>query len=124
MPLFALCRGWNVDCSAGLVHIEETHPVTRLEKRAGLTVDVPHLHRRGADDLPAAGAVLRVDAAESTGQCYGAGRNTGARALPAGDMQRGITSDQITKTGSEAAEGNGEFAFGVPADNLLDAQAG
>jgi len=39
-------------------------------------------------------------------------------------MQRGIASDQITKTGSEAAEGNGEFAFGVPADNLLDAQAG
>ncbi|MND39995.1 hypothetical protein D3C80_307270 [compost metagenome] len=64
------CRDGNIDRLAGLVHVEETHPVTRLEKCAGIAVNIPHFHRRRADDLPAAGAVLRIDAAEGTSQCH------------------------------------------------------
>ena len=36
----------------------------------------------------------------------------------------GIAADKIAKTGSKAAEGDGEFACGVAADDLIDRKAG
>ncbi len=116
--------GGNINRSSGLVHIEETHAITRLEKRTGITVYIPHLHRCGADDLPAAGAILRIDAAEGASQRHRTRRNAGTRALPARHVKSRIAANQITEAGRETAEGHGEFAFGMAADDFVDAHAG
>ena len=100
--------------------IEEAHAVARLKKRRRLPRQIPHLHRRGADDLPAARACLRIDAGKGTGQRHGACRDFRARALPARHLQRRIAADEIAEAGCETAEGHGEFARRMPLDHLSD----
>ncbi len=116
--------GIDRDRRLTLGDVIEADAVAGLEEGAGLPVDIPHLVRRRADDLPATGACLRIDAAEGAGKRHGTGGNACARALSARHMQGRIAAGEIAEARGKAAEGNGEFAFGMAADHLLDGQAG
>ena len=94
------------------------------QQRRLRAVQVPHALRGAADQLPAARAVAGIDAGEAARQPDRAGRDPGARRVPPGHVEPGVTAGQIAEAGDEAGEGHRPSRAGVQGDHLVLAQPG
>ncbi len=94
----------------------EPHLVAGRQHRRRITAQVPQGHGRAPDQVPAAGALQRVDGRQRGGDGDGAWRHLGARVLPARQRQ---LRRQVAHVGVARQEphhvdviGRGAVAFG------------
>ena len=97
------------DAADGVADGGEVDDVAGLDEGGRGAVFIPHRGVGRADQLPAAGALPRVDAAERAGQSDRAG----------GHLEDGVAAGQIGESWRESAECHAPRMPGMAGDDLL-----
>ncbi|MNF77822.1 hypothetical protein D3C84_599750 [compost metagenome] len=97
--------------------IGKTHFIAGTQQGRFSAVQVPHLQRRDADDLPPAGAGLRINTAEFPRQGNRTCGYAGAWSLSARHLETG-TASEVGEARRESAEGHAVVMGGVAPDHL------
>lgn len=107
------------DAADGVADGGEVDDVAGLDEGGRGAVFIPHRGVGRADQLPAAGALPRVDAAERAGQSDRAGGHLEARVGATGYVEDGVAAGQIGESWRESAECRAPRMPGMAGDDLL-----
>ncbi len=103
-------------------HRRERHLVAGGENRGRVAAQIPQRHRRAPQDVPAAGALQRIDHGHGHGDGDGAARHLEARILPARQLELLGQAAEIGQTRQESHHVDVVCCAAVALDDLGDAE--